>query len=66
MDNKKILAMDPYILLSWINTKLRDEFNTLDMLCDDYEIENEDIINKLKFIDYIYNEETNQFISSEA
>ncbi|MBC2581338.1 DUF4250 domain-containing protein [Clostridium sp. DJ247] len=61
-----MLAMDPYILLSWINTKLRDEFNTLDMLCDDYEIENEDIINKLKFIDYIYNEETNQFISSEA
>lgn len=66
MDNKRILAMDPYLLLSWINTKLRDEFDTLDILCDDYEIENQDIIDKLKLIGYIYNEKNNQFISSEA
>jgi hypothetical protein len=62
MDNNKALSMDSYIFLSWINTKLRDEFNNLSILCEEYDIERQDIINKLKTIGYVYNENNNQFI----
>jgi hypothetical protein len=62
MDNNKALSMDSYIFLSWITTKLRDEFNNLSILCEEYDIERQDIINKLKTIGYVYNENNNQFI----
>lgn len=62
MDREKILSMDPYILLSIVNMKLRDEFSSLKDLCDNYEIESEEIEDKLKKIDYKYNEQTKQFI----
>jgi hypothetical protein len=62
MDNNKALSMDSYIFLSWINTKLRDEFNNLSILCEEYDIERQAIMNKLKTIGYVYNENNNQFI----
>lgn len=64
MDREQLLIMDPYILLSLINMKLRDEFISLDDLCDNYEIESKDIKDKLKSIEYKYNELTNQFTSA--
>lgn len=50
------------ILLSYINTKLRDDYSSLKELCDDM---NEDIAaieNKLRSIDYTYNAELNKFV----
>ena len=32
-----MLPKDPVILLSYVNTKLRDDYPTLDALCDDLE-----------------------------
>ena len=32
-----MLPKDPAILLSYVNTKLRDDYPTLDALCDDLE-----------------------------
>ncbi len=32
-----MLPQDPVILLSYVNTKLRDDYPTLDALCDDLE-----------------------------
>jgi biotin operon repressor len=61
MTDDMIKNMDPTILLSIMNTKLRDEYASLDMLCDDLEITKEDILNKLKTIGYDYNETKNQF-----
>lgn len=52
---------DPVILLSYINTKLRDEFPTLDELCGSLCISREEIERKLSLIGYTYNEETNSF-----
>lgn len=52
---------DPVILLSYINTKLRDEFPNLDELCGSLCISREEIERKLSFIGYTYNEETNSF-----
>ena len=61
MTDDMIKNMDPTILLSIMNTKLRDQYASLDMLCDDLEITKEDILNKLKTIGYNYNKTKNQF-----
>ena len=54
--------MDSFILLSVVNTKLRDFYDSLDSLCDDLDYDKEDIINSLSNIGYSYNEELNQFV----
>ena len=56
------LPKDPVMLLSLINTKLRDYNSSLDDLCKEYDLEKEYIIEKLSMIDYHYNEERNQFV----
>lgn len=56
------LPKDPAILLSLINTKLRDFYPSLDELCLDLELSQEDIINALSVIGYSYSIERNQFI----
>ncbi|MCM1179125.1 MAG: DUF4250 domain-containing protein [Clostridium sp.] len=53
---------DPMMLLSFINTKLRDEYANLQLLCDDLELNLSDITEKLSSIDYLYNEELNRFV----
>lgn len=52
---------DPLMLLSYVNTKLRDDYQNLDMLCDDLNLEKEKLTDKLAAIDYHYNEELNRF-----
>lgn len=52
---------NPFILLSYINTKLRDCYSNLDILCYELNIDKEEVIEKLKSINYEYNEELNQF-----
>lgn len=53
---------DPMMLLSYINTKLRDNYSSLTLLCDDLELNIDDITTKLSTIDYIYNKELNRFV----
>lgn len=50
------------ILLSVINTKLRDYYPTLDALCQDLNIAKDELTDKLGQIDYAYVEEKNQFV----
>ena len=57
-----MLPNDPMILLSYINTKLRDEYSSLSELCDDMNEDKAEIERKLKGIDYTYNAELNRFI----
>lgn len=52
---------DPFMLLSYINTKLRDNYQNLDILCDDLTLDKEKLTAKLAKIDYHYNEELNRF-----
>lgn len=61
MTNDSIKNIDPNILLSIMNTKLRDQYNSLDILCYDLELTKQEILNILKDIGYQYNEEKNQF-----
>ncbi|EKQ55400.1 MULTISPECIES: DUF4250 domain-containing protein [unclassified Clostridium] len=61
MTNDTINEIDPNILLSIVNMKLRDQYSSLNLLCDDLELSEEGIINRLKSIGYNYNEAENQF-----
>lgn len=52
---------DPVILLSYINTKLRDEFSSLNELCKSLCVSESEIEKKLASIGYVYSEKTNSF-----
>ena len=57
-----MLPKDPAMLLSVINTKLRDFYSSLDALCDDLQIEKSELEATIAKIDYHYNQEKNQFV----
>ena len=61
MDNNSIKTMDVNILLSLINTKLRDDYSSLDRLCEDMDVDKELIIERLEKIDYHYDNDQNSF-----
>lgn len=56
------LPKDPMILLSLVNTKLRNHYDSLDALCQDMGIEKQELTDRLGQIDYEYMEERNQFV----
>ena len=56
------IPKDPAILLSYINTKLRDDYPNLEELCKSMCISAEDIEKKLSVIGYTYNKEKNCFV----
>ncbi len=55
------LPKDPYMLLSMINMKLRDDYSDLDSLCEDLDIDRKQLESKLGTIDYKYIPGINQF-----
>ena len=59
---EKMLPNDPMILLSYINTKLRDDYPSLDALCDDLQADKAEIEQKLGAMEYTYNAELNRFV----
>lgn len=56
------LPKDPVMLLSVINTELRDKYPSLDALCEDRGITKTSITDTLKGIDYEYDNIRNQFV----
>lgn len=57
-----MIPQDPMILLSYLNTKLRDEYKSLDLLCNDLQLDKSDIIQKMSSIDYAYDDALNMFV----
>lgn len=57
-----MLPQDPIILLSYVNTKLRDQYDSLDKLCDDLDADREELVRKLEGVNYRYSPQRNQFI----
>lgn len=55
------LPRDPFMLMSYINMKLRDYYPSLDALCEDMNIEKEILTTTLGSIGMEYSEETNKF-----
>lgn len=57
-----MLPQDPIILLSYVNTKLRDEYSSLDDLCDDLNADREELVQKLEAVGYTYDKDKNRFL----
>ena len=55
------LPQDPAILLSYINTKLRDEYSDLDGLCEGLGIDREGLVARLGQAGFEYSPENNKF-----
>lgn len=53
---------DPIILFSFVNTKLRDFYPSLDAFCDDFQTDKQELISKLSVAGFEYNKDTNQFV----
>ena len=55
------IPKDPFILYSWANLKLRDYYPSLDALCEDLDIEKDEILNKLSALGFEYDPNQNRF-----
>lgn len=55
------LPKDPIMLMSYVNTKLRDYYPTLDALCEDMGVDREDLLKQLGAVGFEYNPTTNKF-----
>ena len=56
------LPQDPVILYSVINTKLRDFYSSLEALCEDMNINEKDLKQKLSTVGFEYDKKRNQFV----
>ena len=57
-----MLPNDPVMLLSVVNTKLRDEYCNLEELCIAEDVKENNLTEKLVSIDYRYDPKINQFL----
>ena len=57
-----MIPKDPVMLLSYVNTQLRDYYSSLDALCEDKGIGKEELGEKMKSIEYVYEVDRNQFV----
>ncbi len=55
------LPKDPIMLLSFINMRLRDNYASLEALCDDMDIDQIELEEKLRSLGYEYSPENNRF-----
>ncbi len=60
------ISMDPFVVLSMANMKLRNFYVSLESMCDDLGIKQELLIKKMHDIGYRYDDRHNAFISEEA
>lgn len=56
-----MLPKDPMLLLSVVNTKLRDAYASLDALCEDLDEDRAALEEKLNAVGFVYDEGRNQF-----
>ncbi len=56
------IPQNPVMLLSFINTRLRDRYHSLQECCDDLQLQQQKLEDDMKQIGYFYNDLQNQFI----
>ena len=61
MDLNKYQTMDPVMLMSIVNMKIRDEFGDLDALVKFYDIDKDKLVAKLASAGFDYLPEAKQF-----
>ena len=55
------LPQDPMMLFSYVNTKLRDDYSSLDALCDDLDVDRQQLEQKMADVGFEYNPSQNKF-----
>lgn len=55
------LPQDPAMLLSFVNMKLRDEYPSLDAMCDDMDLDKSALTATLAAAGFEYSEENRKF-----
>lgn len=60
------LPRDPLLLMSVVNTRLRDHYADLDALCDDLNVERAALEAKLSAVGYFYDRAQNRFAARPA
>ncbi len=56
-----MIPKDPMILLSFVNTRLRDSYDSLDALCEDLDMEKAGLTAELAALGFEYDPEQNRF-----
>ena len=56
------LPQDPIMLLSYVNTQLRDNYSSLDDFCASMDVDRVQLEEKLKAVNYEYDENRNTFV----
>ena len=56
------LPQDPIMLLSYVNTQLRDNSPSLDDFCASMDTDRKELEEKLAAVNYVYDEEKNAFV----
>ena len=56
-----MLPTDPVLLMSVLNTKLRDEYESLESLCEDLQLDQDELRERLRSAGFLYVPEVNQF-----
>lgn len=55
------LPQDPFMLMSYINQQLRDNYSSLDEMCKSLDIDKNEITSKLNAAGFEYSPENNKF-----
>lgn len=63
ISNELVSQMDPFMLLSVINMKLRDFYSNLNALCEDNDVDKSLLISRFESINYEYSENLNQIVA---
>ena len=57
-----MLPKDPMILLSYINTHLRDDYPSLDALCEDLQADKQALLEAMARVGFHYDPDRNAFV----
>ncbi len=57
-----MLPKDPFMLLSYVNTQLRDNYESLDEMCASMDLDKEEIVSKLSGAGFEYVQDLNKFM----
>ena len=57
------LPKDPIMLMSFVNTQLRDNYDSLEAFCSNYLVDAGEIKDKLAAAGFVYDEGQNRFVA---
>ena len=60
--HKMNIPNDPVMLLSFVNTQLRDNYPSLDEFCASFGVDRAGLEEKLQKLDYMYDKDKNRFV----